>query len=469
MSALPVIVIYALLMVIFAIYFSKREVKSGEDFMVAGHRLPLIVVIGTLTATWVGSGSLIGGAGFVYQKGPMAAAFYFLGAPLGILVMYFIAAKTRLLAKRTVPEMLEIRFGSLTRLLAAVFILITYISVLSYQFIAGGYILHITTGLPEQTGSFLTVLLVIVLACTGGLFSVSYTDVISAFIIVFGFILAIPFILSEVGGFTGLAASLPDQQSTWTGGLTLAQLIGYLLPMFIYIIGDQNLLQRFSASKDEKVAKKSTIGFFIGVLSIYSLITLLATSAIVLLPSIKPDTALIEIASQVLPLSVGSIILAAFTALLVTTANSFLLSMSGNAVYDLYGRFKGELNERQYLKISRIFVVLIGIVAYFLGTFFTSVLELSVFAFTMYGAALTPVILAGFFWKRATTAGAIACILTGGIATIIWQAMGKPFGWNAVLISLPLSILALVFVSLITGNKQNSYPTELTGNEELAK
>ncbi len=443
-------------MILLALYYNKREVNSGDDFIIAGHRLPLIVVIGTLTASWVGSGSLVGGASFVYQYGPLAAIFYFLGAPLGIIVMYFIAARTRALAKRTVPEMLEVRFGKSTRLFSTIFILLTYLSVLSYQFISGGYVLNITTGLPESIGSLLTVIFVIVLAATGGLFSVSYTDMFSALLIIVGFILAVPLILGEVGGISNLVSNLPAAKFTLSGGLTPLQLVGYFLPLFVYIIGDQSMLQRFSASKTEQGASRSTIGFFIGVVTVYSLITFFVTASIVLLPDIKPDTALIELANQSLPIPIGALILAAFTALLITTANSFLLSMSGNIVYDLYGQFKGKLPENKYLKFNRISVIVIGIIAYLIGTFFTSVLKLSIFAYTMYGAAVTPVILASFFWKRATSQGALTSIIVGGSSTILIEMIGNPVGGNTILLSLPLSIIALVGVSLLT--KDNSIP-----------
>ncbi|MFS0646273.1 sodium:solute symporter family protein [Siminovitchia sp. 179-K 8D1 HS] len=457
-----VIIIYAVLMVLLALYYNKREVTSGDDFIIAGHRLPLIVVIGTLTASWVGSGSLVGGASFVYQYGPLAAIFYFLGGPLGIIVMYFLAAKTRTLAKRTVPEMLEVRFGKTARLCSTIFILLTYLSVLSYQFISGGYVLNITTGIPEHIGSLLTVIFVIVLAATGGLFSVSYTDMFSALLIIFGFFLAVPFILIEVGGFSNLAANLPDSKFTWNGGLTPLQLVGYFLPLFIYIIGDQSMLQRFSASKTEQTARRSTIGFFIGVVTIYTLITFFVTTAIVLLPNIKPDTALIQIANNNLPVSVGALILAAFTALLITTANSFLLSMSGNIVYDLYERFKGKLPENKYLKFNRITVIAIGVFAYLMALFFTSVLKLSIFAYTMYAAAITPVILASFFWKKATTQGAVASILTGGCSTILIEITGNPIGGNTILLSLPLSVIALVCISLFTQNTTQPVPLDTT-------
>ena len=169
--------------------------------MVAGRRLPLIVLVGTLLATWVGSGTVVGGASFIYQYGPFAGIFNLIGGPIGVIVLYFIADKARLLKKYTVPEMLEIRYGSSTRLVASTFILLAYVGITAYQFTGGAYVLNITTGLPVEIGTIVIGVLVIFLATTGGLFSVAYTDFISSLLIVFGFFLGLPFVLSAVGGF----------------------------------------------------------------------------------------------------------------------------------------------------------------------------------------------------------------------------------------------------------------------------
>ena len=75
-SYLIVIVIYLLLMGGIGVYFAKRRVHTGEEFMLAGRSLPLWVMMGTLLATWVGSGTIVGGATFTYQHGPLATIFF---------------------------------------------------------------------------------------------------------------------------------------------------------------------------------------------------------------------------------------------------------------------------------------------------------------------------------------------------------------------------------------------------------
>ncbi|WP_286171117.1 sodium:solute symporter family protein [Lentibacillus populi] len=450
-----VIMSYLLFMVVLGLYLSKREVKTSEDFMLAGSRLPQFVLVGTLLATWVGSGTVVGGASFIYQYGPIAGIFNLIGGPIGVIVLYFIADKARVLKKHTIPEMLEIRYGSAVRLIAAIFILLAYVGIVAYQFIGGGYVLSVTTGMPVELGTIISAVLVIFLAFTGGLFSVAYTDFVSSLLIVLGFLIGLPFVLMAVGGFSGMAENLPEQTLSWTGGLTFPQILGYFLPLFLLILGDQNMYQRFAAAKDAKTAKRSTVGFFFGNLIVVGLTIILASSAIVLFPDITADTAILTIAANGVPVPVGAIILSAAVAFIITTGNSYLLSASGNLVYDLYSRYsKKKIADEKLLKFNRVTVVVLGVLAYSLGTFFPSVLAIQMYSYTMYGAAITPAVLASFLWKRATPAGAMASIATGGLGTLLWEiGLDKPLDWNSVLFSLPISIITLVVVSLFTSNK----------------
>jgi Na+/proline symporter len=86
---------------------------------------------------------------------------------------------------------------------------------------------------------------------------------------------------------------------------------------------------------------------------------------------------------------------------------------------------------------------------------------MSLFAYTIYGAAITPALLAALIWKRATRAGGLASIISGTavclfffIATkVLPPAMvpeGDPWGIPLIYPSLIASLLALVLVSLAT-------------------
>src|SRR5699024_1364975 len=183
------VVVYLVLMAFIGIYFAKKSVKTDEDFIVAGRQLPLPVLIGTLLATFVGSGTVVGGASFIYQYGPFAAIFNLSGGFVGAIVLYFIAERVRMSETYTVPQLMEKRFGRVTRLVASLLILLAFIGITAYQFTGGAYVLQLTTGIPLEIGAIIVCFLVIFLTMSGGLFSVAYSDALSAILIIIGFII----------------------------------------------------------------------------------------------------------------------------------------------------------------------------------------------------------------------------------------------------------------------------------------
>lgn len=112
-----VIIAYLVIMVFAGIWAGKKSEKNKDGFLLAGRQLPLIVLVGTLLATWFGGGTVVGGANFLYNRGPWAGIFFFIGAPLGALVLIWLAPTIRKMANYTVPEMLEKTYGPKTRLL----------------------------------------------------------------------------------------------------------------------------------------------------------------------------------------------------------------------------------------------------------------------------------------------------------------------------------------------------------------
>jgi SSS family solute:Na+ symporter len=106
------------------------------------------------------------------------------------------------------------------------------------------------------------------------------------------------------------------------------------------------------------------------------------------------------------------------------------------------------MDDRRRLWVHRMAVVGIGIVAYVLGRFFPTVLELQLYSYTVYGVAIAPPVLAIFFWQRASKWGVLASMTLGVVITITWEQLGLPGGVNSVLVSLPVALVALVVVSL---------------------
>ncbi|MFN2384513.1 MAG: sodium:solute symporter family protein, partial [Gemmatimonadota bacterium] len=172
------------------------------------------------------------------------------------------------------------------------------------------------------------------------------------------------------------------------------------------------------------------------------------------------EQVLLRVLRSSLPAGVAALMLAAAVGIVVDTGTSFLLTPASNIVHDIYRRYlRPEASQRTLIWLTRGVILTLGVIAFIQIQFFTSVLEMALYAFTMYGA-LTPAILATFFWKRATAAGAISSIGGGMVTTFVWQ-FGVPRGWipglpawaaalDAVIPALALAVALLVIVSLLT-------------------
>ena len=107
--AAGVIIVYLLLLTGLGIWHSRR-IKTGDDFALAGRKLGLTVTVGTLVATWIGTGSLFGSPDAIRQMG-LATFIYPLGGAAGILLLMVLAGKARALPAKSVPQILGLRFG----------------------------------------------------------------------------------------------------------------------------------------------------------------------------------------------------------------------------------------------------------------------------------------------------------------------------------------------------------------------
>jgi Na+/proline symporter len=113
--------------------------------------------------------------------------------------------------------------------------------------------------------------------------------------------------------------------------------------------------------------------------------------------------------------------------------------------------FMSNATSKQKVLITRIAIVILGLLSYSLITFFPSVLARQMYSYTMYGAAITPALLAAYLWKKATPMGGLVSIIAGGLGTLFWElVLHKPGGLNSIVFSAPLSIACLVIISLIT-------------------
>ena len=165
------VLIYLVALAALGIWRMRGAAQTSDDFIVAGRSLPASVLVFTLLSTWIGSGSLFAGAGLGYRVG-LPALWQSAGAWAGIAVIFF-APRVRRLAQYTVPDVLELSYGSTARVLGAITIVFAYTAIAAYQFRGGGRLLHLIAGLDPATGALITAVFCVLFTAAAGMRSIA--------------------------------------------------------------------------------------------------------------------------------------------------------------------------------------------------------------------------------------------------------------------------------------------------------
>ena len=425
-----------------------RSVKDQADFLVAGRKLPWPVLVFTLLSSWIGAGSLFAGAENAYKNG-FAALWQGAGGWAGLIVIALIAGRARRFAQFTVPDLLETRYNATARVMGTIAIVISYTVITSYQFKGGGDILHLIfpESISRDQGMCIIAAFVIVFTAAAGMASIAYLDLVIGALVTIIVIVAVPTVLHKAGGWEQVRSVLPATHFQVLGNLSLSQALGLLLPTMLLLVGNQGMYQKFFSARSEQDAKFAVYGWIVGTLLLETLLVTLAVIGSSLFQTDKPREIIPITAFKGLPPLMGAILLGGIFAKVISTANNYLFSPATNLIHDVYGRFVNPgASERRKLMMSRVIVVLLGLFALLQATRFESILKAALYAYTVYGAAVTPVVMAVFFWKRTTTTAAIISIALGTVVTVGWNLAG--FELDAVYPALGASVISLIVVSL---------------------
>jgi len=465
------IVLAVIVTVLLVVSLSQiRKVKTKADYLVAGRTLTWYVLVFTLLSSWIGSGSLFGGAENAFKNG-FSALWQAAGGWVGLLVIIFVAPRARKFAQFTIPDLLEARYNTAARVLGTIAILFAFTAITSYQFRGGGDILHLSLGIDRNTGMYIIAGFVIIFTALAGMTSVAYLDVVIGLLATFTCIAAIPLLLSQVGGWSGLHDRLPPEYFQIFGRFSMVngvdqgtrvavvRALELFLPTLLLLLGNQTMYQKFFSARSERDAKISVFGWIIGTLILETVIAAIAVIGAAIFmhePGIKPREIIPYTARHALPPFLGALLIGAVFAKVISTANNYLFSPATNLVNDVYTRFiNKDAGNKQVLLASRLIVVGLGLWALIQGAYTESILEKALYAYTIYSAAITPVVMGAFFSKRVTATAAVASIAAGTLVTVFWDLGGKLLPpWLAerepIIPALIVSLVCLIVVSLFT-------------------
>lgn len=489
MIILSAFVIYLVMMVAIGAVFMKKT-KSAEDYFLGGRGLGGWVAALSAQASDMSGWLLMGLPGAIYALGT-GQAWIAIGLFIGTVCNWiFISGRLRrytIVANNslTLPEYFENRFRDKKRILlliSSVVIVIFFLVYTASALAAGGKLFNSVFGLDYHAALAIGALVILAYTFMGGFMAVCLTDFIQGSLMLVG-LLAVPIVAWFMlkGDFRDIlvqsqvAGGADAYLSLWYNGGEPYRAIDIIsqLAWGLGYCGMPHILTRFMAVKDEKELKKSRVIAIIWVaLSLGAACIIGVLGRAYLYPVLlgeegqaSTESVFIEMITKVftqdlaLPF-IGGIFLCGILAAIMSTADSQLLVAASSVSEDIYrGYFNTKADSKKILGISRITVAVVAVLAFIIAwNPDSSIMGLVSNAWAGLGSAFGPIVLLSLFWKRTNLAGAIAGILSGGLAVIIWdyiplaggQTLGASTGLYSLVVGFALSILMIVVFSLAT-------------------
>jgi SSS family solute:Na+ symporter len=432
LTILDIVTIAVYFLGVFAIawWASKRERSDEEstDYFLAGRDVGWFVIGASLFASNIGSEHLIGLAGSGFAEGVPVAQYEIL-AGIALLMLGWIFVPFYLKSNvSTMPEFLEKRYDSRSRMYLSVVSIIGYVlTKISVTIYAGGIVFE-AIGVDFWVGAFILVVVTGIYTVFGGLKAVVYTDLIQMFILIGGAVAVTFFGLQELGGigkmtevvdpeFFDLWKSADHSNYPWTGILFGAPILGVW-----YWCTDQFIVQRVLSARDEDNARKGTI--FAGYLKMLPLFIFVLPGIVAYalvqqgaLQISEPNNTLPVLVQAVLPVGLRGLVIAGLFAALMSSLSSVFNSCSTLITLDFYKKYKEQTTERELVivgQVSTVILVILGLLWIPFMDYFSNQLFLYLQSIQSYIAPpITAVFLIGLFYKRLNSTGAITSLISG--------------------------------------------------------
>jgi len=468
---------YVIFLIGFGLY-QGRKVKSGEDYMIASRMAPGWVAALSERATAESSWALLGMPGVVYMGG-FSGIWPAVGSVVGIIICWiFLVQRIRSEGERfqatTYVDYLAKRFGAMgiiIRVAGGATIVFFFFFYLGAQFIGGGKTLFAMFGIEVWVGMILAAIFILPYTIYGGFQSVIYTDCVQSLLMISAlcitplvglhYISKAPDVFAS-GIFEAMIKAAEPRYTSLFGGFSGWRAIIFVVSeaswLFGFLGGLPQLNARFMAIKNEQEVR---IGRNVGIL--WTVFGYAGAITIGLLgiamfgpeslsdPEIVTPTVLMTLFNPVL----ATLFIAASIAAMLSTADSLLVLSATEFTENIllpFMRGKGaELSGRKILSISRYVTAIVGVVA--LGVAFivpTKLINAIVgFAWAGVGSTFASITLLTLFWKRFSSKGVLAAMITGVIFTIVWATSTYDSFLSARAATFFVSLFAGIVASLV--------------------
>ena len=454
MIQLIIVMAYSLAMIAIALG-ARKKARTQNGFFVAQRQANTALITGSFVATAVGGSVTVGMAGLGFRQG-LTGVWWLLVGSIGLVLLgTFFAKKVRGAALYTLPELVEKQYGRRVGLAASILIVIAWIGVVAGQIVAAGTILSI---FGIGSGVFWMVVFTVVLVAytvIAGQLSVIRTDLFQAVVVCLGVFVTLALFLPQAGGLDGLRFSLPQDffsfpvssQFDWKALLSLLILVGAT-----YVVGP-DMYTRLFCARNERTAQKAAFLSASAFIPLAFAIALIGMGARVLYPHISPEQAFPQLISGVLSPWMGGLVLAALVAALMSSADTCLLSQGVILTQDIVKRFIPSLSEKGTILLTRLNIIVLGLLALGLAMVLKGVISSLLFAYTVFTCGLVVPVIAGFYKERlkVTPQGALVALIGGGTIGLLGKipSLDIPLKGDLGLIGFGASAVLLFGVSYL--------------------
>jgi Na+/proline symporter len=458
------VVIYLLISITIGLIAATR-VKNTKDYAVAGRHLPLPVVMATVFATWFGAEAVFGVSATFVQNGLNGVVADPFGSSMCLIIAgIFFSSQLYKLNIITLGDFYRMRYNRTVEVLTTIAIVISYLGWVAAQIKALGLIFNMITqgAISEETGMILGTAIVLTYTTLGGMLSVAILDFVQMIVVIGGLL----YIGSIVSGMTGGVmpviehARAAGKLDFWPKGdiWVWITFIGAWMTMMLGSIPQQDVFQRITSAKSEKIALWGSI---LGA-SIYFCFTFvpmfIAYAATIIDPAFfnqlvvnDSQRVLPTLVLQHTPLLAQAIFFGAVLSAIMSCSSATLLAPSISFAENIVRGYMPHLSDKGFLKVMRICLVgFAGCVLLYALNSERSIFGMveSAYKITLAGAFVP--LAFGAFWKRATNQGALAAII-GGITTwvLIEVLIGEKSAIPPQLIGLGVSVIAMILGSIL--------------------
>ena len=433
---------------------SGRLVKTSRDFMIAGRKLSLLLCAPTMFSTWYGSETIIGASSEFLDHGLLGVIEDPFGTALCFLLIgFFIAKPIYRMNVITIVDFYRIKFGRIVEKISAIFMIVSYIGWIAAQFLAMAIIMQVIFQIPLYIGLIICSLVVCIYTISGGMWSISINDFIQTTLIIFGLLFLSAYYLFSVDQPLKIFENTPvgffnffpkNNWNDWCSYLTAWMTIG------LGSIPQQDVFQRVMSARSEKTAIQAsftsgilylTVGLLPLFLSLafkykYPELSNVPSSEVLLKGVLLQENVLIKV-----------LFFGATLSAIMSSASGGLIAPATILEENLIRPLYPHLSDRQRLKFLRISVLISAIISLFYALSSKSVYELVAESSIISLVSLFVPLIAGIYFKKPSSTGALLSIILGPIA---W-GVSKRLGWEveSALIGLLFSLIGLLFGTIV--------------------